>query len=75
MPEGSCEAPLPNDGRLPPDGSLLDGVRDGVEGTRPALGREAPVEGLWAGRVAAPVDGREELPADGRDDEPPEGRE
>jgi hypothetical protein len=52
---------------------LLDGVRDGVEGTRPALGREAPVDG-WDGRDTAPVDGRVELPVEGRETLPVDGR-
>jgi hypothetical protein len=52
---------------------LLEGVRDGVEGTLPALGREAPVEGC-DGRETAPVDGRVEVPVEGRDTFPVEGR-
>jgi hypothetical protein len=64
-PDGNCEALFPNDGRLPEEGSLL-------EGTRPALGRfTAPVDG----RVTAPVDGRETDPLDGRGTLPVEGRE
>lgn len=62
---------------------MFDGVRDGVDGTRPALGRDAPDDGSWDGRETAPVDGRvtlpvdglETLPVDGRDTLPEEGRE
>lgn len=71
MPEGSCDAPPPTDGRVPADGSLLDGL----VGTLPALGREAPVDGCWAGRVAAPDDGRDTLPVEGREAALLEGRD
>jgi hypothetical protein len=51
LPEGSCEALFPKDGRLTPDGSV-----EGLVGTRPP-------DGL----VTAPVDGRDTLPVDGRE--------
>lgn len=73
-PEGSCETPLPKDGRSTPVGSLFDGVRDGAEGSRPALGRDAPDDGSWDGRETFPVDGRLTFPADGRETFPADGR-
>jgi hypothetical protein len=64
-PDGNCKALFPNDGRLPPEGRLL-------EATRPAPGRfTVPVEG----RDTAPVNGRETLPLDGRETLPVDGRE
>jgi hypothetical protein len=52
---------------------------DGVDGTRPALGREAPVDGRVLGRETFPLDGRETDPVDGlvlgRETLPEEGRE
>lgn len=72
-PDGNCEALFPNEGRLAPEGRLL-------EGTRPALGRfTAPVDGRETapveGRDTLPVEGRETLPVDGRETLPVEGRE
>ena len=76
MPEGNCEALLPMDGRLTPEGRSFDGVLEGDDGTRPAAGLDAPVDGWVDGRV----DGR--AGAEGRDtfevaglETPPEGRE
>jgi hypothetical protein len=66
-PDGSWEALFPSEGRFTPAGSLLDGVSDGVEGTRPAPGREAPEEGSCEGLETEPVEGRETLLVDGRD--------
>jgi hypothetical protein len=66
-PEGSCEALLPREGRLTPEGRVL-----GEDGTRPPEGLDAaPVEG----RDIEPVDGREMLPLEGREALPVEGRE
>ncbi|MEO7099530.1 MAG: hypothetical protein ABI162_09235 [Luteolibacter sp.] len=72
MPEGSCEAPTPEDGRFVPDGGFLDGVLDGDDGTRPP---PVPDEGRWAGRAAEPEDGRDALPVDGREAAPEDGRD
>lgn len=59
MPEGSCEALFPNDGRPPAAGRVA-----GDAGTRPLLGRETE-----------PVDGRETLPVEGRETERLDGLE
>jgi hypothetical protein len=40
MPDGNCEALFPNEEPLPPAGNV-----DGEEGSRPALGLEAPLDG------------------------------
>jgi hypothetical protein len=40
---------------------------DGDDGTRPGLGRDAPVEGRGEGRDTDPLEGRETLPVDGRE--------
>jgi hypothetical protein len=51
----------------------VDGRVLGEEGTRPALGRVAPLDGSWVGRETLPlpvdgrVAGRETLPEDGRE--------
>jgi hypothetical protein len=69
-------------GRETPDGnwdgrSAVDGREAGEEGTRPALGREAPVDGSWVGRETLPVPvdgrvvGRETLPVEGREEDDP----
>ena len=71
LPDGSWVAPLPNEGLLEPVAGSLDAP---VDGTRPALGRLAPVDGWVEGRVADPPDGRLTLPVEGREAEPEEGR-
>jgi hypothetical protein len=63
LPDGSCEAPPLLEGRFSPEGRF-----DGVEGTRPLLGRDVLVEGGLEGREPWPPEGRETLP-------PPDGRE
>jgi hypothetical protein len=68
--DGSCEALLPSDGRVPVDGRVA-----GEAGTRPALGREAPLDGNCEGREMLPPDGRETAPVDGREMLPEDGRE
>ena len=66
--EGSC------DGRVPADGRV-----DGVLGTRPALGRVAPLYGRVLGRETLSLEGRDTDPVDGREvgreTLPEEGRE
>lgn len=70
MPEGSCEALFPEDGRFTPEGSV-----PGEVGTRPPLGRDATDEGSCDGREIEPVDGREALPVEGREAGREAGRE
>lgn len=70
MPEGNCEALFPSDGRSTPVGRLA-----GDEGTRPALGRDAPpVDGSCEDRDTEPVEGRVILLVEGRVVLPVEGR-
>jgi hypothetical protein len=78
MPPGR-ETPVPADGRETPEGNWVGRVPaegrlpEGEDGTRPALGREAPVDGNWDGRDTLPLlgrvagDGRETFPLDGRE--------
>jgi hypothetical protein len=70
MPDGSCAALFPNEGRSLPLGRV-----DGDEGTLPPLGRDAPEAGSWDGLEPEPVDGRETFPVEGRDTLPDDGRE
>jgi hypothetical protein len=82
MPDGSCAALFPGDGRLPPAGRVA-----GWDGTLPALGRAAPDAGSCLGRETEPEEGRETFPVlgrlagretapvDGRAEPPPDARE
>lgn len=49
-----------------PEGRSLEGGRVGLDGSRPALGRDAEDAGSCEGREPAALEGRDTLPVDGR---------